>query len=302
MVATHSLVAAMPETGFLRTYVVGRSLKKALKKGGVESAISLLKSDDRLKRLPAENVSKIFRVLREGQPGRHDSPPELKCYEQLTNALASAASSAYTLDKDPKLIEFLPEIVRLWPQCRIIHICRDPRDVMFSKTKADWSKYRPFWMNLLAGSIQYRMGNRFSNSKWKTNIKLVRYETLVSEPVLILKALCDWLEIPYEPEMVDGFSRTAKQLVADDEIQWKAATLQSLDASRGGKWEKEFSAYQIRLVESANAKMMNENQYIPTSKVASIREFLATVHGIAISNLGRAAVVVLSLLNAFRRD
>lgn len=65
----------------------------------------------------------------------------------MSATFGNVVSDEYFIEKTPNHCQFIPEIVQMLPNCRIIHIIRDPRDVVSSmlaasKTSigADWAQ------------------------------------------------------------------------------------------------------------------------------------------------------------------
>src|SRR5690606_3287517 len=71
----------------------------------------------------------------------------LNLYEKILDKHLSWKGKTIAGDKDPRNLDFIKSINESFPDARIIHIIRDPRDVVLSRTKADWSKSWPFFMH-----------------------------------------------------------------------------------------------------------------------------------------------------------
>ena len=61
-------------------------------------------------------------------------------YRNITNFYLKNKNKEIIGDKDPKIIENIEVLNYFFPNSKIIHIIRDPRDVVLSRTKAKWSK------------------------------------------------------------------------------------------------------------------------------------------------------------------
>lgn len=100
------------------------------------------------------------------------------------------------------LIErYADEVMAAYPGAKIIHMIRDPRD-RYQASLALWPNGKG-----RAGGATSRWGysvalaNRNLN-KYPNQYKVVRYETLVRDPVETLKAVCDFIGEPFDPEML----------------------------------------------------------------------------------------------------
>ena len=152
MLASHSEISGIPETSFFRRYVC--SLKNSIRTNFSRSDIlSMLSSDNRIKRvdLDLENICPDQSQLK--QSASHSF---LKIYESILGLNKKSKDRELICDKDPKLIEFVP-VVKEIPGSKILIMVRDPRDVLLSKKKAEWSRKRLPLLNILTGFIQMRL-------------------------------------------------------------------------------------------------------------------------------------------------
>ena len=156
--------------------------------------------------------------------------------------LMEKTDARYSADKDPRNIEFLDTILARWPSAKVIHIYRDPRDVLASKQKAAWSRGRNIYFHLAAGAAQFDLAMRFQNQFGNHRIMPVQYEHLLTDTAGTLKQICKWLGIDFESQMLE-FGTTAAALTSSDEMQWKKETLGT--AAQKKLWQLETVAWTI---------------------------------------------------------
>jgi hypothetical protein len=99
-------------------------------------------------------------------------------------------------DKSPYYRGFLPLLKQIFPEGRIIHIIRDPRDVALStrntwgrsmlRAAQDWKEQIP---------ITQRAGRQFASDYHE-----VRFEDLLADPDKILTDIFKFLDMPYKSE------------------------------------------------------------------------------------------------------
>ncbi|KZX84978.1 hypothetical protein A3715_03980 [Oleiphilus sp. HI0009] len=234
MLASHSEVTFVPETSMLRRFVFGGKLGKA---EDIAVNQELLWSDEKVKRLG----------LSEGDFDEGLKPAQL--YEQI---ITKGVSTLYVGDKDPKLIEYLPLLVATFPESVIVHIKRDPRDVLASKKKADWSKSRPSSMHIAAGYAQEKAFQSFKMRSGFKNIVEVVYEDLISDPESVLREVCAQMEITFERRMLN-FGAASEKLVSQEEMQWKGETLGPLLTNNANKWMAQLTPFEIVVCEGVNS-------------------------------------------------
>ena len=88
------------------------------------------------------------------------------------------------------------------PNARLVHIYRDPRDVVSSYTKQTWMPSDP-----VQSAIIYR---DLLNRWWKVRESLpedtyfeISLEHLISEPQNVLKGVCQFWEVPWSNKLLD---------------------------------------------------------------------------------------------------
>jgi hypothetical protein len=97
-------------------------------------------------------------------------------------------------------IELLSE---LFPQAKFIHMVRDGRDVAISFARTPW------WHNDVNLNLERweKEVNKIENDGaviLNGRMLTIRYEDLISEPDEIVKGACDFLDVPFEKEMLDS--------------------------------------------------------------------------------------------------
>lgn len=308
MLAAHPMIAMLPETGLLRRYVFSKAAQS------VDPA-TLWEVDHRVQRIDR----RCWEVAVDGDsaPGDSDataaqgetdgSPlPVLELYRRLhapecARCLGGGDSPTHTPaatltptldvpdhpptihvigDKDPRLVEYLPLLAALFPQeVYVIHIVRDPRDVLVSKIKAGWSERRNWRVNLAASRVQLAAADRDGTTIFGTRWIELRYEDLLSDPVRELQRITDAIGIEYSEQMLQ-FSDAAQRLSGGSIEEWKKETLGPLLSQNYGKWRSSLDHRQIDAVEGAMGRWIKRYGYEPTPGGAIRRFGYRTVFGV----------------------
>lgn len=239
----HSHIAFTPETHFLRFYMGSEDSKRQIENRGADWFLKLLENDPYFQRLqlPAEDLlapylsgDKVFDLT--------------EIYREILSRYLHRRGKSMIGDKDPRYIDYLPVIKSLFPRARIIHIYRDPRDMVLSKTKAEWSAHRPYWVNALISQIQMKRGRATARELFADRYYELAYETLISEPEATLSRLLTFLGLEFEPAMLD-LKQSAQELVDPAEMQWKDRTFQPVISRNKEKWRQQLTPRQIRCIE-----------------------------------------------------
>lgn len=239
MLGAHPAIGFLPETQFLRKYCFSTRSKKLIEKKGSGFFRQKLRDDASFARLQIRPEDCVL-----------DQTPVsiIGVYGQILKKYLLGRNKTIPGDKDPRNLDFIKEIHQYFPDARILHIIRDPRDVVLSRTKAEWSKRWPFFLHACMYDVQLTRGRKWANRLFKDHYREIFYEDLLEQPEEVLKEICNWLNCAYDPAML-RYQDTAKSLVASSEMQWKKETLGPLLKKNKNKWRTELTAYQVSLVE-----------------------------------------------------
>jgi len=209
-----------------------------------------------------------------------DSWPDLEAFDQLVKTDRQARSQGLEVDLSlsyPELIfawlkkmdarkpvrhigasvhSRIDMLAKLWPNGKYIHLLRDPRDVARSCIGMGWVG------NVYEGAQYWISAERHWDILFehveKENCYEIRYEDLVESPEEELRALCCFLDIEYEANMLNlgedtSYSKPSKkyanqwqQKQTKKEIGWVESRCANLMAQRGYERitnEQEFSMF-----------------------------------------------------------
>lgn len=251
MLDSNSSIAMLPEIAFERRILV----KQIQSIGTVSQMVELLKKDLIFSKGGIDPVS-VANSLTE----RDIKYSPVAFYQHLLWLYAHSRNKRLVGVKDPKSLELLPVLKELFPQTRILHIVRDPRDVFLSRKKAEWSKDRADFLQLLAYRAQYSLGSELGPKLFGRHYLEIQYEALISMPEDVLKRVCEFLEIGFEPQMLDH-TRSSHRLVSIDEKQYHGNVYQPVLANNKNKWMGKLTKGQVVGAEYAGRKAMRVYSY-----------------------------------------
>jgi hypothetical protein len=267
MLASHPSVVFPPETGMMRHFVRGRVFEHLFRQAGLDAVVERLEQDERIGNMEPDHARLVVPFRDEGRPFS-----DIGLYRELLRQSALLAGKPRVGDKDPRLIEYLPLVKRHFPDAMIIHVVRDPRDVLASKKKAAWSKNRNPLLHIFANRVQWKMGRKVGRKLFGKNYTEVVYESLIHSPQDELGRLCQWLGVPYEASMLE-FASTAKKLVRPEELSWKKETLGPILKDNTEKWRSELSDWEIALSESLSTDLLAEQGYPRSDRAGQLPLF-----------------------------
>ena len=131
----------------------------------------------------------------------------------------------------------LGNILNLYTRARIIHLVRDGRDVVCSLLRRDPRPYHAVshWLYNVSAALAWRAHPAYLE---------VRYERLVSEPAATLRTICQHLDVPFEPRMLQPTTDDYWRRCAPESIHasWHNSPLDGDVSTRSvGRWRRELT-------------------------------------------------------------
>jgi hypothetical protein len=177
-------------------------------------------------------------------------------------------------DKTPPYRSHMVGLQQLLPEAHLIHVIRDGRDAARS--------YRGLWFG--PGDdveVQAHFWVDQVNAARRQSVELqhyieIRYEDLVVEPATNLRKICDYLELPYHPRMLDYHKSAPARLaehkrpfgppgkIPEDIDQFMTIyenTKKPPDPTRIGRWRKEMADAERRRYEAIAGPLLRELGY-----------------------------------------
>lgn len=259
MLNAHPEISFPPETHFFRMHIINGRFEKLLKKHGRKGLVNVLKKDQYLKRLELE-VEQILERLNDN----NNKISAIEFYKNILRTYATRQGKKIFGDKDPRCIEFIPSLYKFFPHSYLIHVIRDPRDVIVSRMNASWSMGRNILHHIFAYRVQFQLGRELGNKFYKERYFEIVYEDLLANPINVIKKLCSFIDIPYSQEMMN-FGDHAKKIVSNEEMQWKKEALGPLLTKNYGKWKSALSNIQVAKIERLCYNVFSNPGYIKTN-------------------------------------
>lgn len=104
-------------------------------------------------------------------------------------------------DKSLYVERFMPNIIKEFPDAKILHMIRDPRD-RYSSVKKRYKTDRGR-VGSATGKWRYSSSLAKRNQEYyPRNYSVVTYESLVEQPEVTLGNICEFIGEPYVPEML----------------------------------------------------------------------------------------------------
>jgi len=173
--------------------------------------------------------------------------------------------------KFPVDVGHVPELLQWFPDCKIIHITRDPRAVAMSKTNdpsgtAIKVLQHPglAWLirklSIWSVVAQYRWTSRL-HIKYKhlSNYRLYRYEDLLSEPATVLRDVCEFVETDF----TEALLHPEKGRHEHQPSSLTGRQRKAFDTGAAIRWQSVISKIDNWIVSILTRKSMKKLEYNP---------------------------------------
>ena len=135
-------------------------------------------------------------------------------------------------------------LLKIWSDAKFIHIVRDGRDVARSCIGMGWAG------NVWTGTERWieteKLWSRMEKSLSQEQKIEITYESLISQPKNTLQKLCNFMEITFEPEMLQHHRNT---------------TYSAPNPALLNQWKRKLSEGEIQSIELRIAQMLRERNY-----------------------------------------
>ena len=149
----------------------------------------------------------------------------------------------------------MKKLKHFFPECKIIAIVRDVRDCSLSAKKA-WGK------NILRNSQRWNreMLDFYIQSKdFKSDVHIIRYEDLISNPENNLRQICHFLGISFEAQ-ISKLSKPAENLA-------NLKNTSNIISKNQKKYKNELTKKQIRIIEQLSYPSLMLFNYSKKKKI-----------------------------------
>jgi hypothetical protein len=175
-------------------------------------------------------------------------------------------------DKTPRNVMQLEIIAESFPEARFIHIIRDGRDVALSMSELPWGPQSTLnaaraWRQMV------KRGRRAGQSLGPSRYREIQYEQLLEDPQAVVRSLCQFIELPFHPMMLQYFER-AEQIIAPSPSTRGRVAMPLTKGLRD--WRTQMSRNDLVTFELIGGRLLEEVGYERGASAVSLRESMAT--------------------------
>lgn len=188
-------------------------------------------------------------------------------------------------DKTPRYIEDLPLLSRLWPEAKFLHLVRDGREVALSYADVPFgpstvAKAAALWKERV--ELGMEQGRPLGSARYAE----LRYERLVADPKREVEGLCSFLDLDFDPAMLD-YSERARPEVLERAKLYNPNVMRSITKTRS--WDEQMPRSQVEVFEAVAGDTLTELGYERVFPSPSLGARIASLAGRAGLPVGRLA-------------
>jgi hypothetical protein len=197
-------------------------------------------------------------------------------------AEAYAATVGVPLDRIKRWVEKTPanrnhvdEIFARFPDTKLLVTLRDPRAILATQIALEKTRQTKRF------SAYYVIAHWLVAAKLARRVRagdvpglFVQFEQLVSEPASVMKNVCDYLEIQFDPDVVLTPTKIGEPWGGNSAAQIAFSEVSAEPASR---WENELREDEVGWVEWHCRNLMPEFGYEPRLRSRSLGQFLKPI-------------------------
>jgi hypothetical protein len=221
--------------------------------------------------LSRENIQSAYQIISRHPRWRNWEVPDAalkNCLDSLQKPdLGTLIEAVFRLDqrladkprlgdKTPAYVLEMERLREVFPDARFIHLIRDARDVCVSLRKVGWHgptvvHMARYWRRHVETGI--RAGQRLGNDAYLQ----IPYESIVADVEGSLRAICRFLEIPFDRGLLSWHERAA-EMTAAKPMRFQSKIHRAPRPEDLERWKDELPTIAVAAVECMAGDIMHE--------------------------------------------
>jgi hypothetical protein len=263
LLAAHSQITSFPETMFFRFLAgeplawwrgkppatVWQKLRCAWSRLRERVGLGNQRAGERVRALLAEVNRPELQVM---FPGGRSMRRLSAAFVEILDRLTLDHGKTIWVEKSPEHIAYVDLIERYVQPVRFIHLVRNGADVVASiydaAQKYPDTHWKKNWGTVDQCIAQWNEAVRLTRLHMhKPNHHPVTYERLVEDTPGVLAEVCDFLGVPFEQGMLEGYKSAAERIVRN-KSGWQAGVFKPIQNTNSTKFFQLFDEQQRRII------------------------------------------------------
>jgi LPS sulfotransferase NodH len=170
-------------------------------------------------------------------------------FEAIMEDFSDRNGKARWSDKSPG--QTASEVHKMFPDAQVVHIIREPRDVIASSLETPWTRANAFdlacnWRTFTSANIWH--GRLAGPERYLQ----VRYEELAGDPSGVMSRVCAFLGEEFDERLLTELDRRRATVVSHAAL-WQSRALGPVESSRDGGWKERLSRKDQLVIEAVVA-------------------------------------------------
>ncbi len=181
-------------------------------------------------------------------------------------------------DKNPVYATYTPELLKLFPDSKFIHLVRDPRDNIISLKNVDFEG--PFTALLAYRWVHSARKLFHIKKKYPGKFYTIRYEDLVTEPQRYYREMCDFLSIPYNDIVFDFYKKQGEAMQKfniEKMMKYHKSLFSPINNSKVNLWKTQLPDRDIRITEFVAGKWTRKYGYERKYRHAGLKAVVVSI-------------------------
>jgi hypothetical protein len=172
-------------------------------------------------------------------------------------------------EKSPNHWKHIERALDIDPECKVVHLVRDPRSVTEALLRMPW------WSNKsVIDTATYCAQTLGSCAHWDSELSdeqhlIVRFEDLILNPGPELKRICSFLDVDYQQEMSGSYTEAQNPENGFDrrKFDWHKSSAQKLNELKLVEYREKLTESEVAMIESViTPQVMSRYGYSLCSK------------------------------------
>ena len=147
-------------------------------------------------------------------------------------------------EKTPLHLMHINDILELYPNAKIIHIIRDPRDVFRSMISADWMRLFPYDQMIRS----YKCSTKLHMDSTNENVYSLKFEDLVQNPSQYIGEIYEYIGLEYDNTVLENFWSSRYLNFSSEHEPWKINNQSKIDSSTVYRWKHHKNENLVRFI------------------------------------------------------
>ncbi|MDG2144543.1 MAG: sulfotransferase [Planctomycetota bacterium] len=172
-------------------------------------------------------------------------------------AIHASRPDAKIVCKSPDNLQFFDEINRTIQDAGFIHVIRDPRAVWNSGRGTPRGPQSPH----AAAAAWKKYHERVLTLSAQVSLQTIRFEDLLQDPSSELQRACSFLDVPFEPVMLDAHDSADARAASRANSQLWGNLDKPVQPDRASAWQRELPEREVEIVERTCRDLMDQFGY-----------------------------------------